>query len=226
MKIVVDPSFCQLTDYISRIPTMFQRGEGELVYDKRNSVARFNHAGLTLIVKRFKRVNFIQQIVYSFFRQSKAERAFQFAEIFRERGIDTPQRVAYMEQRRGGLFSVGYFVSLESVGTETHLLLREVQNFSPELADAVANQVVLNFLCQETGGGYHFTMIDINRSHFTDGWPTEKQCMENLVRLTHRRDLYDYLVRSYARQRDWDEDATARWALKLLERFENRRIRL
>jgi len=240
MKIVVDPSFSQLTDYISRIPTMFQRGEGELVYDKRNSVARFNHAGLTLIVKRFKRVNFIQQIVYSFFRQSKAERAFQFAEIFRERGIDTPQRVAYMEQRRGGLFSVGYFVSLESVGTETHLLLREVQNFSPELADAVANQVVLmhsrgilhgdlnlsNFLCQETGGGYHFTMIDINRSHFTDGWPTEKQCMENLVRLTHRRDLYDYLVRSYARQRDWDEDATARRALKLLERFENRRIRL
>ena len=240
MKIVIDPSFHQQADYISQLPAMLQRGEGELVYEGRNRVARFRYDGLSLMAKQFKRVNFIQQVVYTFFRKTKAERAYLFAETFRQRGIATPQRVAYMEQRRGGLFSVGYFVSLETEGTETHLLLREVQDFRHELADAVARQVVLmhsrgilhgdlnlsNFLCRQTPDGYQFTMIDINRSHFTEGWPTDKQCLENLVRLTHRRDLYEYLVRSYARQRGWNEEAAAQQALLLLDRFENKRFRL
>lgn len=240
MKITVDPLFRQQADYISQIPSMLQRGEGELVYEGRNRVARFRYDGLSLIAKQFKRVNAVQQVAYTFFRPSKAERAYRFAETFRQRGIDTPQRVAYMEEKRMGLFSVGCFVSLEAEGTETHLLLREVQQFSHELADAVARQVALmhsrgilhgdlnlsNFLCEQGPDGYRFTMIDINRSHFTDGWPTDGQCLENLVRLTHRRDLYEYLVRSYARQRGWNEADTARQALRLLHRFENRRFRL
>lgn len=240
MKIIIDPSFLSQADYISQIPAMLQRGEGELVYEGRNRVARFRYNGLSLMAKRFKRVNFIQQVVYSFCRQTKAERAYLFAETFRQRGIATPRRVAYMEQRRGGLFSVGYFVSIEAEGTEAHLLLREVQNFSHELADAVARQVVMmhsrgilhgdlnlsNFLCTEAADGYHFIMIDINRSRFTEGWPTDEQCLKNLMRLTHRRDLYEYLIRSYARQRGWDEERTAQQALLLLDQFENKRFRL
>lgn len=236
MKTVVDPSFAPYSDYIRQLPDMLQRRGGEVVYKGRNRVARFRHDGLALMVKRFKRVNLVQQVAYTFFRPSKAERAYRFADLFRQRGIDTPRRVAYMEQSRAGLFSVGYFVSLEAEGTETHLLLREVEHFSHELADAVAAQVVLmhsrgvlhgdlnlsNFLCRETADGYRFTMIDTNRSHFTDGWPTDGQCLENLVRLTHRRDLYEYLVRSYARQRQWDEDSTACRALQLLDHFEHR----
>ena len=237
MKVVTDPLFSSQASYVGRFPAMLRHGEGETVYDGRNRVVRFRHDGQSLMVKRFKRVNFIQQIVYTFFRKSKAERAYLFADEFRSRGIDTPQRVAYMEERRCGLFSVGYFVSLEAQGTETHLLLREVQDFSHELADAVAAQVVLmhsrgilhgdlnlsNFLTNETPDGYHFTMIDTNRSHFCNGWPSDEECLQNMVRLTHRRDLYEYLVRSYARQRGWDEDATAAYALRLLRHFENHR---
>ncbi|MBQ9645714.1 MAG: hypothetical protein IJV24_05090 [Prevotella sp.] len=240
MKVIIDPSFRSQADYISQIPAMLQRGEGELVYEGRNRVARFRYDGLSLMAKQFKRVNFTQQIVYTFWRQTKAERAYLFAETFRQRGIATPQRVAYMEQRQGGLFAVGYFVSIEAEGKETHLLLREVKDFSHTLADAVARQVVMmhsrgilhgdlnlsNFLCTEAHDGYRFTMIDINRSHFTEGWPTDEQCLKNLVRLTHRRDLYEYLLRSYARQRGWSEEATARRALHLLDQFENKRFRL
>lgn len=240
MKVVVDSHFRQHADWIGQLPARMEHGEGEVVYKKRNLVARFRHEGLTLMVKRFKRVNVVQQVVYTFFRKSKAQRAYLFAEAFRQRDIETPRRVAYMEQRRWGLFSVGYFVSLEAEGTETHLLLREVKAFSHELADALAAHIVKmhsrgvlhgdlnlsNFLCQEPPDGYRFTMIDINRSHFTDGWPTDEQCLENMVRLTHRRDLYEYLVRSYARQRQWDETQTADKALRLLDRFEHRRLKL
>jgi tRNA A-37 threonylcarbamoyl transferase component Bud32 len=240
MEIVIDDRYLSESSFIEQIPQLMAEGKGEIVYDKRNQVMRFRHHGLSLIVKRFKRVNFIQQVVYTFFRKSKAERAYLFANEFERRGINTPQRVAYMEMRNKGLFSVGYFVSLEAAGTESHLLLREVKDYDPQLADAVARQVVLmhskgilhgdlnlsNFLCTQDADGCHFTMIDINRSHFCDGFPADEECIKNMVRLTHRRDLYEDLICRYARLRGWDADATVKKAIALLDRFENHRFRL
>ena len=240
MKIVIAPQFQKHVVFIRQIPRLIDEGEGTIVYDGRNRVVRLEHEGETMMVKCFKRVNIIQQIVYTFFRKSKAERAFLFAGEFSKRGISTPQRIAFLEEKRWGLFLKGYFVSKEVEGTECHLLLREVKEFSPQLADAVMKQTVLmhskgilhgdlnlsNFLCVEKSGDYYFNMIDINRSRFCDGYPSNNDCLKNLVRTTHRRDLYEYLIASYARQRGWDEEETVQQAVALLDRFEHRKFKL
>lgn len=248
MKQIVDEKYQHLTDEIARLPQRMAEGEGELVYDSRNRVVRFIIDGKPMMVKRFKRVNAVQQVVYTFFRKTKCERAFLFAHEFLKRGINTPQPVAYMEEHHHGLFTTGYFVSLEVAGTETSLLLREVQDYPKDLAEAVARQIMLmhskgilhgdlnlsNFLCNtnppalgdETEADFSFTMIDTNRSHFTEGMPTDEQCLNNLVRLTHRRDLYEDLIRRYAHLRSWDADATVSQALTLLTRFEQRKLKL
>lgn len=240
LKTVVADDFKSHADFISALPGAFADGQGEIIYDQRNQIRRFTDRGQVFVVKRYKPVNALQRVVYTFFRKTKAARAYLFAQEFRRRGIDTPREVAYIETGGGRLFLTGYFVSLEAPGTETHLLLREVKDFSHELADAVARQILTmhshgvlhgdlnlsNFLCTEEDGQYHFTMIDINRSHFTDGMPDDEACLQNMVRTTHRRDLYEYLVRSYARLRQWDEQQTADRALRLLEKFENRKIKL
>ena len=240
LKTVVADDFKSHADFISALPGAFADGQGEIIYDQRNQIRRFTDLGQVFVVKRYKPVNALQRVVYTFFRKTKAARAYLFAQEFRRRGIDTPREVAYIETGGGRLFLTGYFVSLEAPGTETHLLLREVRDFSHELADAVARQILTmhshgvlhgdlnlsNFLCTEEDGQYHFTMIDINRSHFTDGMPDDEACLQNMVRTTHRRDLYEYLVRSYARLRQWDEQQTADRALRLLDRFENRKIKL
>ena len=240
LKTVVADDFKSHADFISALPGAFADGQGEIIYDQRNQIRRFTDRGQVFVVKRYKPVNALQRVVYTFFRKTKAARAYLFAQEFRRRGIDTPREVAYIETGSGRLFLTGYFVSLEAPGTETHLLLREVKDFSHELADAVARQILAmhscgvlhgdlnlsNFLCTEEDGQYRFTMIDINRSHFTDGMPDDETCLQNMVRTTHRRDLYEYLVRSYARLRQWDEQQTADMALRLLEKFENRKIKL
>ena len=82
-----------------------------------------------------------------------------------------------------------------------------------------------NFLCTSTNEGYRFSIIDTNRSRFCQGWPSRRQCVKNLVRLTHRRDLFEYLVSSYARQRGWNGQQTVSEALRELHRFEHRIIK-
>ena len=240
MKVVVDKKFEHLTDEISSLPQRMDEGQGEEVYASRNRVVRFVVDGIPMMVKRFKRANTAQQLAYTFFRKSKAERAYLYANEFLRRGIDTSQPVGYMEERSHGLFTTGYFVSLEAEGTDAAQLLREVQDYPKDLAEAVARQVLLmhsrgvlhgdlnltNFLCKSTESGFSFTMIDTNRSHFCEGFPSDAQCLKNMVRLTHRRDLYEYLVRCYAALRGWDGNATAARAFRLLERFEHRRIKL
>ena len=80
MKIVVAEEFANLKCFISQLPRMMDNLNGTLIYDGRNRVSSFHYEGLNLMVKRFKRVNFVQQIVYTFFRKTKAERAYLFAE--------------------------------------------------------------------------------------------------------------------------------------------------
>lgn len=240
MRVIVSKDFSELSAFITQIPRLMEDGGGEMVYEGRNRVVRFRQAGRSLIVKRYKKPLLVQRFAYTFFRKSKAERAFLFAEEFLRRGIDTPAPVAFVECSVGGLLSMCYFVSVESEGVETSQLLREVADYPGELAEAVAKQVLemhhcgvlhgdlnlSNFLCTVRPEGYHFTMIDTNRSHFCQGMPTDKQCMENMIRLTHRRDLYEDLIRRYARLREWDEEQVATNALRLLNNFEHRRFKL
>lgn len=240
MKQTIAKNYQQYADFLGRVPLFFEQGDGTLLYKKRNEVRRMDCEGKKFVVKKYKKVNAVQQFVYTFFRKTKAERAFLFAQEFRRRGIETPREVAFIETHRHCLFTIGFFVSEECCWPDTAQPLRETHDFDRALAQAVMQHVALmhqkgilhgdlnltNFLYRHDDDGYHFAMIDINRSHFCDGWPSDRQCLQNLVRLTHRRDLYDFLVRSYARLRGWDEDATARKALRLLDRFENKRFKL
>ena len=71
MKTVIAETYRPLEQFIKSIPSLFRRDEGMVIYDKRNQIRRFEHKGLVFVAKRYKRVNFIQQIVYTFFRKTK-----------------------------------------------------------------------------------------------------------------------------------------------------------
>ena len=80
MKTVIAERYKKYSDYINSIPSLFSTNTGEVLKDKRNSVRRLEHDGLTFIAKRYKRVNWIQSIIYTHFRRTKAKRAFLFAD--------------------------------------------------------------------------------------------------------------------------------------------------
>ena len=237
MKVVINPKYVFLHDFIEKIPQLFMQGEGEVLHEGRNSVRAFElkDGTLRLAVKRYKPVNFVQQIAYTFFRKSKAERAYLFAKELRDRGFSTPYEVAYIEDRKCGLFKVGYFISLRCDDPPVFSTLVPVEDYNRQLAidlSALFVQMHLkgvqhgdmnlgNFLYKKRKDGhYDFTIIDTNRSHFYDKELDKKQCLLNLRTVTTRRDLFVFLIRKYADIRHWNIQEVEQSAVGYLECFE------
>src|SRR5690606_4274442 len=81
---------------LSIIEAFHSQGE-VLVNGKRNQIRIFEADGHKINVKSFKKPNFINKIIYKFFRKSKARRSFEFAGLLLKNGIGTPQPIAFYE---------------------------------------------------------------------------------------------------------------------------------
>lgn len=232
---MVSPGFGPVEGFIKHLPEAFVCG-GAMLYNKRNVVKSFIVGGITLVVKRYKRPNIVQRVAYTFFKKSKAERAYIFAKMLRDRGIGTPHEVAYIEVRDGLLMSDSYFVSTSCTLPPLSTLLRR-PDFSHEAADALASFLVrlhlkgvlhgdlnlTNILYDEHGGHYSFALIDTNRSKFKA--PTRHDCLENLKRLTHDRPLMAYVIGRYAEERGWDREETVMEVIRRVDYFEKKHRR-
>src|SRR6187431_379834 len=64
---------------------------------KRNVIKLFESEGMTMNIKSFKIPSLINKITYRYFRKSKARRSYEYAMLLLEKGIGTPQPIAYFE---------------------------------------------------------------------------------------------------------------------------------
>ena len=92
-----------------------------------------------------------------------------------------------------------------------------------ELTDRPLSQAMEQIMEEEAH--YQFQVIDINRSLFFDTCPPKEVCLKNLSTITHRRDLFEFMVREYARQREWDEEETLAHTTGYLQKLEQKHAR-
>ena len=219
MRIVTDlhPDYQHLKGWVDSLPRHFN--EGTLLYHSRNEVRQFEIEGLQIVVKRFKRHNLLKRIIYSFFRQNKARRAFKNASQLRERGFCTPHEIAYIEERCCGLVSQVYYICTCTNAQPIRPRLIEQEPFDEALATAYACFVArlheagvlhrdlnpTNVLYMEQGGDLKFELIDINRMRFYSGPVPKAECMENLTLFYWLTPAYRFILNEYARQRGWTE---------------------
>ena len=237
MKVIVHPEYRNLTSFVQYLPVTFDCN-GELLYRGRNTVKRYEVGGVCVVVKKYKHPNLIQRIAYTFFKKSKTERAYKFAALLREKQIDTPHEVAYIEIKKQGLFTTGFFISENCSDPDTSVLLKE-GDFDHCLANALAGFLVelhekgilhgdlnlTNILYHsDEDQHYHFSLIDTNRSVFKK--PTHHECLDNLKRITHNRELLIYIITLYAKRRGWNPEECVEQVIHQLGRFEeSRRIK-
>ena len=237
MTLVLSPRYEQLRPFLQQLPAVFAR-QGQVLYDDRNQVRLFEVEGHKLVVKRYKRHDWLKCIIYTFFRKSKARHSFENAMQLGVRGFVTPCEVAYIEERCVGLVRQVYYVCEYTSAEPVRRRLIEQEPFDKPLATAYACFVArlheagvlhrdlnpTNVLFTGHASRYDFELIDINRMHFYDGPVPKAECMENLTLFYWLTPAYRYILDVYAAQRYWT-DADIAEALRVKERHDRRWVR-
>lgn len=230
-KLLLNPRYEHLRQFVGQIPQRMLT-EGTYIYGGRRNLIVWLEApdGTRLNVKRYKKPAFPSNIIYSVgIRQPKGLRAFNYPSLLLSKGIETPESVAYIEERRLGILRHSWLITVQC--PYSHLLYEmgnaTEQVYTP-LAHALAAYVAhmhqqqvlhLDFspgnilwdVAQPIDNSqkpeYRFSIVDINRMRFgpvsiTDG-------CASFARLWGPKHFIQLLVAEYARLRGFSvEQAT------------------
>lgn len=235
MNLILNPRYNSLKPFIEALPRDFENS-GEMVYEARNQLKKYVVNGYNVIVKRYRKPNYINRFAYAYVRPSKAKRAYEYALKLRSLGVDSPEPIAYLEEQENGLLGHAYFVSIfETEFTE----VREIMEGFAE-NDALLNDLALyiadfhdkgvlhldmspgNILYKKVGDKYFFTLIDINRMQFLPSISTEKR-YKSFKRLTEFEHILTLMAKVYAKAAGLDEAESVREINKYSYGFFNSR---
>lgn len=240
-SITISDKYSQWRDFLLEIPQRMD-SEGTWIYGrKRNLIKSFvTNDGTTLVVKRYHKPRGINLIVYSSgMRKPKGERAYLYAEVLNEHGVDTPEAVAYIEHRSCGLLLDSYLITMQCPYRHR---LYEMGDATPDayelMAEALAaftahmhNEGILhldfspgNILWdKDSAGNYHFSLVDINRMRF--GKISMEAGCKNFARLWGPKAFIISLSKHYARLRGFNEDEAVKITLDARRKFWTRHLR-
>ena len=231
---LINKKYEHLRGWLERLPADFEQ-LGEVIYDKRNQLRVITAPDGSLVnAKRYCIPHAINRVVYSLgIRQPKGLRAFTYPTRLLERGIETPEPIAYIEPRNGcGLLKETYFVSVQSqLGHTLYEVGDAREGTYEELADALGRYTATmhdrevlhldyspgNILWDKDNEGYHFAVVDINRMRF--GKVDIEDGCAALRRLWGPKRFIELTARSYARARGFNEDEAVRITMQAREAF-------
>lgn len=215
MSLVINKEFksgeIELRNYIQNF-----NSKGVLFGDgKRNKIRLFELGGEKINIKSFKIPNLINKIAYKYFRKSKARRSYEYATALLEKGIGTPQPIAYFENYDWLGLKDSYYVSehLETELTFRELvtmpdypghenILRQFSKFSFDL-----HEKGIEFLDHSPGNTlikkvsenqYNFYLVDLNRMNFHESMNFDLR-MKNLSRLTPKKEMIKVMSNEYSK---------------------------
>ena len=185
-------------------------GDGE-----RNKIKLFELEGKTINVKSFKIPHFINKIAYKYFRKSKARRSFEYATTLLEKGIGTPQPIAYFENYDFIGLKDSYYVSeqlncdltyrelVEIPDFQDHEnILRQFTRFSFELHEKgiefLDHSPGNTLIKKNTEWNYDFFLVDLNRMNFHDNLDFDSR-MKNLSHLTPKKEMIELMSNEYSK---------------------------
>lgn len=179
MKYKINPLFKdKLKDFLLNIKSYFYENHNT-IHKARNELKIIAYDGVDTVVKSFKVPNLFNRIVYSFFRDSKAKKSYQYGLKIKE---FTPTPIGYIEFYSARLLKESYFISekfsydftireplLDQNFKDREAVLRAFATFSYKLHEAGIfhdDYSPGNILIKKNGADYEFKIVDINRMKF------------------------------------------------------------
>lgn len=212
MKLVVHEHFKENHDEIHSFIHDFDN-QGEVFGNQdRNSLKLFKLGTTTVNAKSFKIPNIVNKVAYRFFRGSKAERSYTFANKLTEYGIGTPQPIAYAEEKSALFFGKSFYLSEQQDCDLTYrelttdlnypdheIILRAFTRFTFQLHEKGVNFLDHspgNTLIKKTSKGYDFYLVDLNRMRFEV--LSFEDRIRNFAKLTVHKSMIETMSDEYA----------------------------
>ena len=176
----------------------------------RNVVKILNFGEIETVIKSFKNPNFIQGVIYKFFRKSKARRSYENSLHLNQKGIKTPDPIGYIEVFDFFRLRQSYFISrkldfdfalnfaTEKQSEDYKDILKSFINFTYDLHKKNImhlDYVVGNVCIKKTFQGYDFYLVDLNRLYI--GVISPKKGVKNLASLSYDSEINKILVEEY-----------------------------
>jgi len=175
----INPKYAQeFTDFLKNIKEHFSNNNNT-IHKARNEIKVLKYAQEKVVVKAFKIPHFLNRIVYSFFRKSKARKSYEYSVKISE---FTPKPIGYIEFYKNRLLHQSYFVSehfdydftireplLEKDFPQREAIFRAFARFTLKLHNAHIfhnDYSPGNILIKEEAGEFIFKIVDINRMSF------------------------------------------------------------
>jgi len=213
MRKVINPTYRDHSKTLDRFILNYET-EGEAFGNQdRNSLRLFKLNDELVNIKSFKKPNALNKVVYKFFRKSKAQRSFEYANKLKELAIGTPEPVAFYEVNSGLLFGKSYYISEQLTNDITYrelttdfnipnyeLLLRAFTRFTYTLHENNVNFLDHspgNTLIKYNNGDYKFYLVDLNRMNFEP--MTFQKRIKNFAKLTIHKSMIEVMSDEYAK---------------------------
>lgn len=213
MKTVFSEAYKSRQDQLLGFITNFER-KGKLFGNGvRNKIKLFPLDGKEVNIKSFKVPNAVNKIAYRFFRKSKAERSYSYAQLLLSKGIGTPYPIGFVEEQKGLVFTKSYYISEHQACDltfrelvqnpdfpEWENILRAFTRFTFKLHE---NEVEFldhspgNTLIRKTGGDLEFYLVDLNRMNFRSLDFDSR--MKNFSRLTPKKEMLRIMANEYSK---------------------------
>lgn len=217
MKIILNPKYEQLRDYLVHLEEHFEK-EGKVLHSGRNVIRTLNVNGLTLCVKRYAPPTFRRRLQQMVYKASKGKQAYLSPMLLRERGFESPESVASVTYTHGLWKRTNYFVCLLSTYRfSMKTLLNESRAEREAVLTAFARYAAhlhedgflhrdfssTNILYDKVGDRYHFSLVDTNNMKCGSSVSIEAGC-RNLAQLTGNDSFFAFLAKRYANERHAD----------------------
>ncbi|MEW4925173.1 lipopolysaccharide kinase InaA family protein [Algibacter sp. 2305UL17-15] len=212
-KKVIHTDFKSHDDFLDDIIYHFDEKGEPFGNQDRNSLKLFDFEDFKLNVKSFRVPNLVNQIAYRFFRKSKAQRSFEYANKLTELGVGTPQPIAYYGFTTPFLFKSSYYISEQQHCDLTYrelttdfdipnheAILRAFTRFTFNLHEKgihFLDHSPGNTLIELNDGDYKFYLVDLNRMEFK---PLDFETrIKNFARLTIHKNMVEIMSDEYAK---------------------------
>ena len=202
----------RLKDFVVNVKTYFKQEKNRVIYDKRNIIKVVEFEGKSYVVKYFKIPHLLNQIVYRFFRESKAKRSFYNSIRLRQMEIHTPEPVGYIEFPTPFRFRESFYISeffnfdfeIRAVFADVDFenrehILKKFIEYTYELHQKGVYHIDYspgNILVKKEEDGYIFSIIDVNRMKFINF--NNELRMKSISKLTNNEQDNNFMVTYYA----------------------------